>query len=358
MLRVWRPLGLAIALHAAGIAASAQTVIVQNAPRGSTVEFVLNGSVAATATTGADGAATLVAGPGGLQDRQAIDAFVWIDECDDARRVLVTSRTVPALPSGACRRSQIEGLFVLQRITTLVVDVGASAPTMRLRQGPAPEEWLRAPSTAGPAPGVSIAPAGLILFGGGGLGSTGGFSTQPCGNVTTCTGDDRTTLLTGGVSFWFSRYVGAEASYMRPERITTQGSGDGFRFESEMDGGLLAFVGKVGIPIGRVRLFGTLGADYHRATFTTSQTIDDKTVTIDGVSQIVPGGEQTFQWRTEGWAPVFGGGAEVWVTRVFGLYGEFGRLGLKGGDVGGGEARTDEIMTSVVIGGRFRIAGP
>jgi hypothetical protein len=340
-------------------AASAQTVFVVNAPPGSTAEFVLNGSVAATAIAGADGLAMLAATAGGVDAQQSIDVFVWVDQCDTTRRVVVMSRTVQPPPAaGGCRRSQIPGLFLVQSITSLVVDVGASSPTLRIRQGQAPEEWLRPPSPGAPAARISIAPAGLILFGGGGNAGFSSFSTQPCGDVTNCTVSDRAFSYTGGIAYWFSQYVGAEASYLKPGRVTADGSGERFRFESDMDGGLLAFVGKGAFPIGRVRLFGMAGADYHRATFSTSQTIDQTTVTIGGVPQTVPGGTQRFQWRTEGWGLVFGGGAEVWVTGAFGVYGEVGRFELKGDDVGGGEARTDDVITPIVVGGRFRIPVP
>jgi hypothetical protein len=327
-----------------------------NAPPGSMAELVLNGAVAGTATAGADGVATLPARTGGLDARQAIDIFVWVDFCDATYRVVVMSRTVTPPPAAAgCRRSQIPGLFLLQSITSLVVDVGASSPTMRIRQGEAPDAWLHPPAQNVQAARISIAPAGLILFGGGGRGTFGDFSTQPCGDVTACNVSDSALSYTGGVSYWFSQYVGAEASYLKPGRVTADGSGTRYRFESDMDGGLVSFVGKGGVPIGRVRLFGMAGADYHRATFTTSQTIDAATVTVDGVSQTIPGGTPRFQWRTEGWGLVFGGGAEVWVTGSFGVYGEFGRLALKGNDVGSGEATTDDVITSIVVGGRFRI---
>src|SRR5262249_40948273 len=139
-----------------------------------------------------------------------------------------------------------------------------------------------------------------------------------------------------------------EASYMRlsPSVIDANGSGNHFRFDSDMDGGVMAFVGKGGFPIGRFRMFGTLGADYHRATFTTHQTVDGTTA---------PGGTTTLQWKTKGWAPVYGGGTEVWITSAIGIYGEFTRLGLYGAEDGPGEAKTDTTITAIMIGGRYRL---
>src|SRR6185436_19862362 len=136
-----RTIALAAALHVMIFVggASAQTVIVRNAPPNSTIEFVLNGSVTATATAGADGLATLMATKG-HGDRDTMDAFVWVDECGSTRRVQVVNRVQQPPPSDGCRRSQVQGLFLLQRITTLVVDIETTSPTLRLRQGPAPEE--------------------------------------------------------------------------------------------------------------------------------------------------------------------------------------------------------------------------
>jgi hypothetical protein len=264
------------------------------------------------------------------------------------------NRTLQPPPAAAgCRRVQMAGLFLLQPITSILVDVGGSSPSIRLRQGEIPESWLRPPvQTTGPR--ISIAPAGLILFGGGGRVTLSDFSAQMCGDVTGCNVNDSAFSYTGGGSFWFSQYVAAEVSYLRPGRMTADGSGQRFRFESEMDGGLVSVVGKGAVPIGRVRLFGLGGAAYHRATFTTSETIEATTVTVDGVSQAVPGGTPRFQWRTEGWGLAVGGGAEVWITEAIGLYGEFARLGLKGDDTGNGEAATDDMLTSIVVGLRVR----
>jgi hypothetical protein len=357
ILTVWRSLALAGALHLAGSAAAlAQTVYVVNAPPGSMAEFVLNGTVAATGAASAEGVATLPARAGTLDAQQSIDVFVWLDVCGTTHRILVMGRAVQPPPAdAACRRSQIPGLFLLRSVTSLVVDAGASSPALRIRQGEVPEAWLRPLVQDADAPRISIAPTGLILSGGAGWASFGEFSDRACGDVTGCNVSDSGLSYTGGVSYWFSQYVGAGASYLKPGRITASGSGARYRFDSEMDGGLVAIVGKGGVPVGRVRLYGMAGADYHRATFTNSQTIDEAAVTVDGVSQTIPGGTPRYQWRTEGWGLVVGGGAEVWMTGRFGLYGEFGRLALKGEDVGNSEATTDDVITSIVVGARFRI---
>jgi hypothetical protein len=354
-----RTFALAAALHVMIFVggASAQTVIVRNAPPNSTIEFVLNGSVTATATAGADGLATLMATKG-LGDRETMDAFVWVDECGSTRRVQVVNRVQQPPPSDGCRRSQVQGLFLLQRITTLVVDVETTSPTLRLRQGPAPEEWLKPPpEPVAKQPRISIAPRGPILFGGGNTASLGGVLKPACGDVTSCTAADRAFSFGGGLSYWFSQYVAAEAGYIRlsPSVIDANGSGDRYRFDSDMDGGVMAFVGKGGFPIGRVRLFGSLGVDYHRTTFTTHETIDETTATIAGITTTIPGGITAIQWRTKGWGPAFGGGAEVWITPAIGIYGEVSRLGLMGDQEGAGEAKSDSTITAIIVGGRYRL---
>ena len=349
MMILRRPVALSAALHLMiGFSlVSAQTVVVRNAPPQASIEFVLNGTVTATATAGADGLATLTATKGALGDREMMDVFVWVDECGSTRRVLVMNRVEQPPPVEGCRRSQVAGLFLLQRVSTILIDVETGSPTIRLRQGQLPEEWLRPPtSSAAKGPRISIAPRGAILFGGAETASLGGVLEPACGDVTGCTATNRALSFAGGLSYWFSQYAAVEVTYMRPSAIDANGSAERFRFDSDIDGGLLVVAGKGGFPIGRVRLFGTLGVDRHRATFTTHETIDDTTT---------PGGTTTLQWRTEGWAPVFGGGVEVWLTSSIGIYGEFARLGLKGAEDGVGEAEIDKTMTALIVGGRYRL---
>ena len=363
-LTLWRWLTLALFTVGVGVpGAYGQTVIIQSARPASTAEFVLNGSVAATGTVGADGLVTLAATQSFLADRQSLDVFVWVDDCDTTSRVVVMNRVEQPPPAAVgCRRVQIPGLFLLQGVTTFFVDMRVTPAAMRIRQGPAPEAWLRPPpppspespqSPDAPAARVAISPDGVILYGAAGLSTTGAFADQACGDVT-CTSDDYALSGAAGVSIWLSQYVGAEGGFFRPKRITAEGTGDGFRFDSSMDGGLLVFVGKVGMPVGRLRLFGLGGADYHRATFTTTQTINDVT---DSNGTVVQGGTQTYEWRTEGWGLTFGGGAEVWLNGTVGIYGEVSRLALKGDDVGPGEAETDQTITAIIVGGRVRVFG-
>jgi hypothetical protein len=334
-------------------AVSAQTVVVRSAPPNTTIEFVLNGAVTATATAGADGIATLPATTGALADRDMVDASAWVDDCGSTRRVVIMNRVMQPPPGDGCRRTQVQTLFLLQRVTNILIDLETAAPTSRLRQGPVPEEWLRPPVTGGETRArISIAPRGAVLFAGGENASAGDLLSPACGDVTGCTKSGRAFSYAAGFSYWFSQYFAAESSYVRPSKPTASGSGDRFHFDSDMDGGLLVFAGKGGIPIGRVRLFGSFGAAYHRATFTTHETIDDAT----SAGQTIAGGTSTYQWRTQGWAPAFGGGMEVWLSRSIGIYGEVARLGLKGSDTDS-EAQTDATITAIMFGGRYSLGG-
>jgi len=355
MVNAGRLLASAVLIHLAlSTAALAQTAVVRNAPPGSTVELVLSTSVAATAVADARGTATLLADAAVLGDER-LDALVWVDVCGPIRRLVVASRSVPPPAAGACARNQIEGLFLVQAITTLVVDLAPSTPSLRVRQGPAPAEWLV--DVADIVPRETVAPpTGLLVFGGAGFGTFRDFAILACGSVD-CTSDESPIVLTGGVSYWFSRFVGAEASFVKPLRVTAEGSTETFEFGTDMESGLLTLSALGGVPIGPFRAFGRLGATVHRATRTVTQTIEDRTITVDGEPQSVPGGTQTFQFRTEGYGWVYAGGAEYWLSRWFAVYGEAGLLAMTGDDVGGSEGRVDDRMRFILAGVRIRILG-
>lgn len=335
----------ALYVLAAAAVASAQTVIVLNAPAGSTAELVLNSTTVATGTVGADGLATLTADQDALGGRTSIDVAIWVDRCGTVRRVIVVDRVLNPPPAGGeCTRAAIPGLFLLQRITSMVINVERDPPMLRVRQGPVPAEWLLPPEQVAAARQIPLVPSGLILFGGGGREFFGHFADRHCGNVPGCDDERSAFAGVGGVAVWPTRYFGFEASLLRPARMTAAGSGEGFRFDSEMEGGTLLFAGKVGAPLGRrLRLFGMGGMNRHRFTFTTIQTINENA--------------QTLQWRSEGWGPAFGGGLEVWASSRLGFYGEAFRLSVKGEDTRGSEARIDAAMVGIVGGLRLRLFG-
>jgi outer membrane protein with beta-barrel domain len=344
----WRPLALAAALNVGvcvGVAA-AQTVIVRRAPAGSNVEFLLNAESMGTAVVNADGDATIVAGRSGGASKSDLDANLYVDACDTVRRVIVVERShTPPPPDSGCARSQIAGLYLVKPISTLVVDVGGPIPTVLLRQGSyslaPPRTWATAPS-------------GLIVFGGGAFTKFQQVANVACGTAQQCSRDESAFGYTAGVSYWFTPFLGAEGGYLKPGKPKVNGGGTGYRFNSALDADVFTAVGKVGGPIGPVRLYGEVGADYHRATLETTETIDEQTVTVDGTTQTIRGGTQTLGLETSGWGLVFGGGLEVWLARRFALYGEGSYAAIKG-NAREGEGSIDDHVIVLAFGVRVRI---
>lgn len=351
---VRRSLVASFALHVAigTTLASAQTVIVRHATPGSTVELVLDGTPAGTAMADSEGTATVVATNKVDMPR---DVNVWVDTCGDALRVMLARPGAQLIDAGACRRVQIAGLYVMQRITSFVIDT-RSTSSLLLRQGPAPEEWLRDPrpaiaeAAAEPLPPLT----GLTLFGAAGRSATMNFRSQSCGGVTSCSGN-APIPYSGGVGWWFNDFVAAEAQYIYLGKQTAGASDEAFQFTTTREGGALAFTGRAGFRAGRLRPFGRAGMSLHRATLTTTQTLNDTAVVIDDVTQTVPGGTQILQMRTRGWAPVYGGGLEVWLAPFAGIYGEVQRIGLKGTDDRGSGIRIEDAAITVQAGFTIRL---
>jgi hypothetical protein len=328
-------------------AASAQTLVVRGAPPDSKVEFVLNAATVGSATVNAEGDAVIASQPDAT--KADMDAYIYVDTCDAMRRVFAVDRAMrPPAPEAGCNRTQISGLFLVRRITTVVVTVSGPLPTVLLRQGS--YDLHKDPGrTWGPSP------FGLVLFGGGGLTLFSQTSALSCGDVTDCSGDDAGLGYTAGIDFWFSPYVAAEASYTKPADSTASGSGSNFRFNSAIDAHVVNIAAKVGAPIKIARLYGQGGATYHRATWETEQTMDEVTRTTDTGTITVPGGTQTYRLDTSGWGWSFGGGVEIWVVRPFAIYVEGGRFALKGSARDEGEGTFDEGVTYFVVGGKVRL---
>lgn len=333
----WRVLGLAAVLHVVfGTAAAiAQTVMVRKAPPGGTVELAVNATTVATAKADPGGDATLTMNLLEHAGKPEIDANVFVDVCaDNLRRVVIVERGQAAGPQPAgCDRRDSGALFLIRRVSTLVVNVGGTIPIIVLRQGPV---------RLGP-PRIRRAPRGLVVFGGGGFAQTRDLELMACGNVTECSADVSGLGYTAGATIWIARYLGAEVSYVRPPEGEASGSLTDVTFNSAFDAHVTTIVGKGGIPIGPVRLYGQGGTNYHRATFSTTQTTGDLT--------------QSLALRTSGWGWTFGGGIEVWASSWFGLYGEFGRAALKGNGRDDPDAAIDDRLTYFFGGVRIRIVG-
>jgi hypothetical protein len=305
---------------------AAQTVIVRNVTAGDQIEVFVNSTKAASGVADAAGIARMT-----IDKAAAIvadtDARVYVDVCGKLRRIHVVDRNrQPTAKEDACDRREITGIFLVRPRSTLVVDAGAVIPTMLLRQG-------RYDPTAGKI--RVLAPKGLSVFGGGGIVQFDNPVRFSCGSVSDCDGDSAVLSFTGGADFWVTRWLGVEGAYVKPRKITTQGAGGFFKFTDTYDAHLVTVTGKLGLPVGRARLFGKGGGVFHSATTTSVVTIADV--------------DQTLRLRTEGWSWVAGGGIEVWTGRKFALYAEatFGRIrGEAVGDNVEGEA-FDNLMAGI-----------
>lgn len=352
MMRPWRPLALAAAFTViVGVgAASAQTVIVRQAPPGAKIELVLNTTPAGSAAASAAGDATIPFNVGAAATKPEMDAFIFVELCGERRRVLLIERASQGPPEDAdCERRDIPGLFLVRRNSTIVVNIGATPPTVLLVQG----NYDLNPS--GPGRFWGGTPTGLVLFGGGGLTKFRDVGLVFCGEVSPCNTSDNGLGYGGGIAYWFSPYVAAEGSYMKLGKAKADGSGTNFRFDSFLDAVAVTAVGKIGVPAGAVRIYGLVGTIYTNATFGTSQTQDDRTVTIGGVEQTIEGGTQNLELKTAGWGWTFGGGLEAWFTRSFGMYAEVTRSGLKGSASDDQEGTMDDGLTAVMVGARIHL---
>ena len=353
MVQSWRPLVAAavFSVIAGAGSASAQTVIAREVPAGATVELVLNDKAVATATADASGDARLPFKlPAAADDATSMDAQVHVDVCESMHRILVADRALASPPpEPGCTRRDVLGVFVIRNVTNLVVRTGGAIPTVWLRQGPVDLTAMGVSSR------FDDVPTGLIVFGGAGLSSFRDALLLLCGNVSPCDGEDSRTTYTAGATFWFGPFIGLEGSYLRPPSVNASGTATNFSFNSVLDAHVFVINGKVGIPINRVRIYGQGGTNYHRATHSTTQTINDIAVTVGGVPQLVPGGTQVIELRTGGWGWQFGAGLEVWVRPSVGIFGEVGRTRLKGSNVEGPEADLEDYLSAALFGLRIKI---
>jgi hypothetical protein len=358
-----RPLLMAAAftLIVAVRPSAAQTVVVTKAPPGATIELGLNDAAIGSATADAVGNATLPVNLAAHGRRPETDAHIFVDVCERARRVtLVEVGWQPPPPAAGCTRHEIFGVFYLKSITTIVVNASEQAQAVWIKQGPAPETWLKdvpAGKTSDNRPETAV-PTGLVLFGGVGLARYANASTVACGTGSSCSSND--TKLSGrfGGDYWIRPFLGVSASYMELGNATAEGAGSSYRFDTSLNPNVVTISGKIGIPVGRARLYGEVGTDYNWATLTTTEIVNDRTLTnVDGTTTVVPGGTQTFTLKTDGWNWTWGGGGEFWLTRTVAAFGEFSWAKLTGNATGGGEGSLDEIVTSFFAGVRVHIGG-
>jgi hypothetical protein len=356
MMKPWRLLPLTVALVVtvgAGVAA-AQTVIVRSAPQGSTIEVQVNteGFQSAKADAYGDAALTMSM-PAGVSQT---NVRIYVDTCAGLVRVrLVEQGRQPAPPEATCGRSEIPGVFVMAAITTFVVDLDGPSPSVHLRQGPAPPEWVS--RGEGPAKKIAwgIPRSGLALSAGAGFANFSNALLVACGAVSACSGDDFKNTLAAGAMYWIKPYIAAQVSYIKPGNVTATGNSDTFNFNSALDTRIVTVTANAGGPVGPVRIYGLGGWNHHQATLSTTETINDTTVVVDGVTQTIKGGTQAFELKTAGWGWLFGGGLEGWLKRPVAFYLEGQYLQLKGAAVGGVEGAIDDKVFVIQAGVRVRI---
>ncbi len=180
-----------------------------------------------------------------------------------------------------------------------------------------------------------------MVFGGAGRADVRDAVLISCGNVSTCSGNDAGFNYTGGLAVWFKSYVAAEASYFRPPKISATGNGTNYLFNSTLDPQLIIVGGRVGIPIGPVRITGLIAMNYQDSTLKTHETINNVS--------------QDFLVETRGWGWLYGPGIEIWTAPWLAIYADFGIGQLKGTSTTGGEVRLDDRLRYLTVGGRVRI---
>jgi hypothetical protein len=228
-------------------------------------------------------------------------------------------------------------------VNTVVVNLAGVAPTLLLIKGsygiPVAAADGTTPAEGGPR-SWRPSPKGPVLSGSAGLSKFRDALLIACGSESPCSGDDSGLSYSGGATYWITRFLGVEATYVKPKNMTAEG-GDTFAFDSTLDADVWTLAGVVGAPIGPVRLYGKGGVNYHQATSTTVETIDNVS--------------QTIAFRTKGYGWLFGGGGEGWITSRVAIFGEFNLANLKGDAEGGGEAFIDERLRLFMGGIRLHI---
>jgi hypothetical protein len=344
MINRWRCVALqaaatAVVMATAG-AASAQTVYVRNAPEGSNVEVIVDAASAGKAVVDAQGETKV---PFTLpQGKADMDSNVYVDICDKLRKVIIVDRArQPPPPAEGCDRREIPGIYWVRPVNTIVVDVGGVTPSLLLVRGSYTPPKPTAEGDEENTPAKPL-PKGLLMFAGTAFTSYTDAGDLACGNATPCTPKTNGLSYTFGATLWLSRFVGVEGSYMRPHQVTASG-GDTYSFNTTLDSDVWTAMGKLGAQAGAVRIYGEGGMNYHEATNTTNETIDNIS--------------QTFQYKTKGWSWVFGGGLEGWIgaKQRVAVYGDAGVMRIKGKAESGGEARIDDRLKYVAIGVKLRL---
>ncbi|HEY7286167.1 MAG TPA: hypothetical protein VH497_12025 [Vicinamibacterales bacterium] len=346
-------LALALGVVLGARTAGAQTVIIQSAPAGAAIDVTFNGTSVATAKADAEGDATLSAGA----NRPDTDILIFIDSCADRVRVQLAARGLqPAAALPGCSRVDANSMFMMRSVTTFVIDITPNV-SVHVAQGPPPPEWLlRGPGAVRKSTMMhGTPPKGLVLSAGVGGSSFGSIADQACGDVAQCLNTHAGVAFALDAEYWITRFMAAQVGFFQPADVTVNGAPTGYTFDTRVQTRLLTIVGKGGVSVGSARFYGLGGANHHEATFNTTQTISDKTITVNGVNQVVPGGTQSFGQKTSGWSWIAGGGVEGWINNWIGIFGEVDIAQVEGSPVVGTGDGIDEQMRMAFFGIRVHI---
>ena len=314
--------------------AQAQTVVVRNVSPGETIEVFVNETKSGSGTVAANGIAQVAIDLRAATGATELDSRIYVDVCDKLRRISIVNRNIqPPAKADGCERREILGVFWVRQRSTLAIDAGSVIPTMLLRQG-------NYDPTAGTV--RVMAPTGIVVFLGGGMSEFANIVSNQCGLVADCSGDSNVISVTGGVDLWLTKWLGVEGGYTKPKKVSVLGAQGTFKFTDTLDAHLITAAGKIGIPIGRARMYAKGGGLFHRATISSAVTINEQ--------------EQTVRLKTEGWGWLAGGGIEVWTGHKFALFGEVQVGKLKGEVVGDNlEGGLDDRLTHILGGFRVKI---
>jgi hypothetical protein len=341
MTRSWRlPVWAAAWFVLAGAAtAAAQTVVVRHAPAGSSVEVAF-GPAAGKGTVDAAGNGTVELGETPA-DQAEVPAAIHVEACGTTTRVVIVGRTDETPPPApGCQRRQATGYFVMRGETSLVIDVEPSVPTVRIRQGPVPPAWM----TDEVIVTGRTTPRGIVVFGGGGLGRMPNELLRLCGNALTCSRESTKIGFTGGAAYWLTRWLGAEASFIKPRPFVVEGFDESYEFSSRINPRIAQVSAVGGWSFGATRFYGRLGGAYHRAEVRTNQITYGRTIDVGDTVETFPGDEQRFVFETVGWGRIWGFGVEGWTGERTALFADVSFIQIKGenADEDGGVRTLDE----------------
>ena len=141
-------------------------------------------------------------------------------------------------------------------MTTFVIDMDGTSATAHVTQGKPPRDWLeRGEGASKPKRDWGEAQTGFTLSGGAGFSTFSRAVNIACGDVSACESNNFGIAFSFGADYWFKRFLGVAATYIQPADVTVNGTGTGFRFNSEMKTRMVTVNAKVGGVAGPARMW-------------------------------------------------------------------------------------------------------